>query len=161
MDIEQLFELYHDEIYCYLWRLSHDDALAQDLTQETFLKAMHGLGRLVADSNYRAWLYRIATNTQRDYWRYQGRRPISDLDLELIAAGSSLEHDVEQRDLLRLVAAAVEGLPAKQRAALILSRYQGLGYAEIALALDTSEEAARANVYQAMKKLREQFAEVM
>ena len=159
MDIETLFETYHDEIYRYLWRLSRDDSLTADLTQETFLKALPALHKLPPESNYRAWLYRIAANTQHDYWRQQKRRIIMDIDMTQLAASGDIESGYEQQEQLRLVAAAVIELPEKQRQALILHRYQELAYADIAQILEISEDSARANVYQALKKLRERFSE--
>ncbi|HLD94885.1 MAG TPA: sigma-70 family RNA polymerase sigma factor, partial [Anaerolineales bacterium] len=67
---------------------------------------------------------------------------------------------VLERTQLAAVKQAVMALPDRQRAALMMRKYQELEYAEIAEALDCSEDSARANVYQALKKLREQFAEV-
>jgi RNA polymerase sigma-70 factor (ECF subfamily) len=67
---------------------------------------------------------------------------------------------VAERTQLAAVKRAVMTLPQRQQAALMMRKYQELDYSEIAAALDCSEDAARANVYQALKKLREQFAEV-
>jgi RNA polymerase sigma-70 factor (ECF subfamily) len=64
---------------------------------------------------------------------------------------------VEGRELLSLVQAAVEALPPRQRAALMLRKYQGLGYDDVGRALGCTPQAARANVYQAMRRLRAQF----
>ena len=66
---------------------------------------------------------------------------------------------VEGRELLSLVQAAVEVLPPRQRAALMLRKYQGLGYDDVGRALGCTPQAARANVYQAMRRLRAQFPE--
>jgi RNA polymerase sigma-70 factor (ECF subfamily) len=80
--------------------------------------------------------------------------------LELIASGEKgVDVQVAERTQLAAVKAAVLGLPTRQRAALMMRKYQELDYPEIAAALDTTEEAARANVYQALKKLRALFAE--
>jgi RNA polymerase sigma-70 factor (ECF subfamily) len=73
-----------------------------------------------------------------------------DLDGLPAGAGSS----PEDRERLRRVARAVDALPPKQRAALMLRRFHGLGYADIAASLGGNEAAARANVYQAVKRLR-------
>ena len=64
---------------------------------------------------------------------------------------------LDARDLLGEVAALVDGLPPKQRVALVMRKYQGLGYDEIAATLETSETAARTNVHEALRKLRERF----
>ena len=160
MEFEALVEAHSGEIFAYVWRLLRDTADAEDCLQETFLRAYRAFSRVKAGSNYRAWLYKIATNTARTHARQRGRisaRTI-DLDPDLEADRSSPADRLEQRQLAEAVTRAVAALPHQQRAALIMRQYQQLGYDEIAAALDCSEEAARANVYQALKKLRAQFA---
>ena len=160
-DFESLIELHSAEILGYLWRMFRDTADAEDCLQETFLRAYRAYPRLRASTNHRAWLYKIATNTART--QLQRRQRIEahsiDLDPDLLHAGPSLSEDLDRKQMLAAVARAVEALPYQQRAALIMRKYQELDYAEIASALACSEEAARANVYQALRKLRAQFAE--
>jgi RNA polymerase sigma-70 factor (ECF subfamily) len=106
--------------------------------------------------NPRAWLYRIATNVARTRLKQRGREAVrtAALDPELLAAGPGPAEQASHNDLLAAVAAAVDALPHHQRAALILRQYQGLGYDQIAAVLVCSPDSARANVYQAMKKLK-------
>ena len=149
----ELAERYRGELLRYLVRLLGDAHEAEDACQEAFLRAHRAFARLAPDSNSRAWLYRIATNTALDAARRRARQAArtADADLDgLPAAGVS----PEQREQLRAVARAVQALPARQRGALMLRQFQGLGYAEIAASLGGNEAAARANVYQAIKKLR-------
>ncbi len=160
MEFEALVEAHSGEIFAYVWRLLRDTADAEDCLQETFLRAYRSFSRVRAGSNYRAWLYKIATNTARTHARQRGRlnaRTI-DLDPDLETDRSSPPDRVEQRQLIEAVTQAVAALPHQQRAALIMRQYQELSYRDIAAALDCTEEAARANVYQALKKLRAQFA---
>lgn len=157
MDIETLFNTYHDEIYAFLWRNTLDGPLAQDLAADTFLKALRHLPTLAPDSNFRAWLYRVASNALHDHWRAAKR--LSDAPLDWLDSGEHIERDYARRELLAAVAQEVMALPEKQRLALIMARYQDLSYAEIAEALACSEDAARANVYQATRKLRQIFTE--
>ena len=159
MEFEALVEAHSGEIFAYVWRLLRDTADAEDCLQETFLRAYRSFSRVRAGSNYRAWLYKIATNAARTHAKQRGRmnaRTI-DLDPELAADRSALSERVEQRQLIEAVTQAVEALPHQQRAALIMRQYQELSYDDIAAALDCTEAAARANVYQALKKLRAQF----
>jgi RNA polymerase sigma-70 factor (ECF subfamily) len=159
-DFETLVEAHSTELFAYVWRMLRDTADAEDCLQETFLRAYRSFARLRPDTNHRAWLYKIATNTTRTHLRQRGRiaaRTI-DLDPDLQSDKSPPGEQVDQRQLIQAVARAVEALPDLQRAALIMRKYQELSYAEIAAALDCTEESARANVYQALKKLRVQFA---
>jgi RNA polymerase sigma-70 factor (ECF subfamily) len=132
---------------------------AEDCLQETFLRAFRSYGRVRAGTNYRAWLYKIATNTARSHWKRKRRSEIStsDLDPDLQSGEMSVANRVEQKALLAEVTRAVEALPDQQRAALIMRKYQELSYAEIAAALECTESAARANVYQAVRKLQAKF----
>lgn len=149
----ELAERYRPEILTYLVRLLGDTSEAEDACQEALLRAHRAFARLRPDANSRAWLYRIATNTAVDAARRRARRAArtSDADVDGIpAVGVSSE----QREHLQAVARAVQGLPPRQRGALMLRQFHGLGYAEIAASVGGSEATARANVYQAIKKLR-------
>ena len=111
-------------------------------------------------ANTRAWLYKIATNVARTHLKKRGRNTsrTSDLDPQLVGQNANLDINLDNALQLQQVNVAVQALPEKQRAALMMRKYQELTYPEIATVLKTSEESARANVYQALKKLRKQFA---
>jgi RNA polymerase sigma-70 factor, ECF subfamily len=158
-DFDELVEQHSGEIFAYVWRMLRDAHDAEDCLQETFLRAFRSYSRVRAGSNYRAWLYTIATNAARSQWKRRKRSETHtiDLDPELQAGGMSVADRVERKALLEAVAHAVEALPDQQRAALIMRKYQELSYAEIATALECTEATARANVYQALKKLQAQF----
>lgn len=166
MRFETLIETYHDEIYHYLWRMLNsagwrDGALnTDDLTQEVFMKAYRAYGRLRAESNYRAWLYKIATNCATSAFRRQ-RPTVSMGDVYPAPAdGDPLpEQQVVRAGQLDGVLGRIDKLPPMQQGALVMRYLQGLEYAEIAGALDCSEDSARANVYQALKRLRLELAE--
>jgi RNA polymerase sigma-70 factor (ECF subfamily) len=158
-DFEELVEAHSAEIFGYLWRLTQDQADAQDCLQETYLRAYRAYGRLDTSANRRAWLYRVATNVALTHLKRRNRESArtSALDTDLIAADPTPGEAAIRRETLAAVAAAVDRLPAQQRASLILRKYQELSYVEIAEALGCSTEAARANVYQAVRKLRGEF----
>jgi len=159
VSFDQLVERHRSEILAYLMRLLGDTHDAEDACQDTLLAAYRAFERLAPDSNARAWLYKIATNTAFNALKRRKRKAthIMDIDLDRLSADSAPA--LEQREQLRAIAQAVEALPPKQRAALMLRQFQGLRYAEIAASLGCSEASARANVYQAIKKLREVLAD--
>ena len=156
---ETLVELHSGELFGYLWRLMGDEADARDCLQDTYLRAFRAYGRLQDFRHLRAWLYKIATNTARTQLVRNRRRERRSVVLqEPIASGDrAVDLQVAERTQLAAVRRAVQALPERQRAALLLRKYQELEYAEIAAALDCSETAARANVYQALRKLRTIF----
>lgn len=156
---DHLVESHSAEIYRYLWRMMYDPEDAEDCLQETFLRALRAFPRLPTDSNYRAYLYKIATNVAHTHAvrrNQHNHRHTPLLDIEP-APGLTPSEQAAENELLHAVFAAVNALPHKQRAAFMMRQYQALDYPEIAAALETSEDSARANVYQALKKLREQF----
>ena len=167
---ETLIELHHHEIYSYLWRLLNSRggpelALeAQDLTQEVYLRAYRAFGRLRKDSNYRAWLYKIATNCAYTALKREQRPGQQNVDLhagaERIAASEaqSPEQQVLAGERWTRVRREIATLPPKQQAAVVMRHLQGLDYGEISMALDCSEDSARANVYQGLRRLRRSLA---
>jgi RNA polymerase sigma-70 factor (ECF subfamily) len=142
----QLLERHEREIFAYALRLSGQRADAEDLYQDTFLAAFRAWPP-PRRGNERAWLYKIATNRAIDRER-KAKRIVANVDDLALAA--PLRDEVTLVDL----AGAIETLPAGQRAAFVLRKLEGFGYVEIARALDCSEEAARARVSEALKKVK-------
>src|SRR5512143_3978855 len=101
---------------------------AEDCLQETFLRAFRSYGHVRVGSNYRAWLYKIATNAARSHWKRRQRDETHTLDLDPDRQADEMPvaDRVEHRALLAAVTRAVEALPDQQRAALIMRKYQEL-----------------------------------
>ena len=124
---------------------------ADDCFQETFLAAMSAYPRLRANSNHRAWVMTIAHRKAMDHHRARARRAIPVADVPEVA-----HHDAPLAD--DETWARVRELPPKQRAAVLL-RYAGdLSHAEVAAALDCSEDAARRSAHEGLKKLRHEMS---
>jgi RNA polymerase sigma-70 factor (ECF subfamily) len=156
---ETLIERYHDELYHYLWQMLRGTSLdAQDYTQEAFMRAYQAYGRLRPDSNYRAWLYKIATNCAYSSLRKTNREVA--LDDSLVADSSPSPDEVAmQNELLEATQEIIKILPLKQRSAVVMRHIHGFGYDEIAQALECSEESARAHVSLAVRRLRRELQE--
>lgn len=156
---DSLVEAHSAELFAYLWRMVGDIEDAEECLQDAFLRAFRAFSKLEAGGNYRAWLYMIATNVARTFLKRRNREASRRvmIDPTYIAGGSDPLDELARRDMLYAVAAAVEELPYRQRAALILRKFQGLSYEEIAGSMGSTEATARANVYQALKKLRIRF----
>jgi RNA polymerase sigma-70 factor (ECF subfamily) len=154
--LADLVARHRPEILRYLARLLGDRAEAEDACQETFLRAHRAFGRLPADANARAWLFRIATRSALNAARGRSRRQarVADVDPDALAGR---DDGGAAREALRAVAGAVAALPPRQRAALVLRRFHDLDYATIAATTGGNAAAARANVYQALRKLRLQL----
>ena len=151
-------DAHHVEILRYLVRLTGNTADAEDLFQDTFLRAFAAFGRLRPASNRRAWIYRIATNTFLNHRRAARRRNEAAMPHDLAGPGASptAAHDMVSTAVV--FRRAVVGLPPRQRAAFVQRNLQGLSYEHVAAALGCSPAAARANVYQAIRRLRRELA---
>ena len=151
-----LFEQFHAPILNYLHRMVSDRAVAEDLTQDTFIKAYKALPGTKPDLAFKAWLYRIATNTAISHLR-RGKIVkwlpfVSDPEQR----GERLERTVtRQTD----ISVALEQLPKHYASVLLLRHYQGLSLAETAEALDITENAAKLRLFRARKAFAKIYGE--
>ena len=148
---------HHAEIYRYLRRVTFRSAEAEDLSQETFLRAFRAYRALPPEANVRAWLFAIATNLFRNSLRSAKRRRAAH---DTIRGQKREDGDdgPEGAAVFNEARAAIEDvigkLPTKQRAAFVLRKVHELPYEEIAESLDCSVDSARAHVFQAFRKIR-------
>jgi RNA polymerase sigma-70 factor (ECF subfamily) len=159
LPFDQIMQRYEREMMRYLLRVSGDREDAADLFQETWLRAYRAYPRLEPESDVRPWLYAIAVNLCRNRARDGARRArvIVPSDNEKTADGiRGVQRALNDNDGYATVhlCELISALPAKQREALYLRYFAGLDYAGIAAVMDCSQQSARANVSQAMKKLR-------
>jgi len=154
---EALMSDHHAEIYRYVLRVTGQRQDADDLAQETFLRAFRAHRTLPPDANSRAWLFAIATNLTRNHFRSQKRRRLAYAAVGVV----SRETDEERPDTVTVsqeigtaVDQVVSGLPLKQRLAFLQRKVHGLDYEAIGRSLECSAETARAHVFQALRKVR-------
>jgi len=149
----QLFEQYHAPILNYLHRMVGDRAVAEDLTQDSFIKAYNALPSTRPDLAFKPWLYRIATNTAISSLR---RKKIVQwipfMPGHDHAGEGSIEGTVGQREDIQRT---LEKLPKHYAAVLLLRHYQGLSLAETAESLGITENAAKLRLFRARKAFAE------
>ena len=124
---------------------------ADDAFQETWIAALRAYPRLRRADNLRAWLFRIAQNKSIDAHRARGRRAVP------VAAVPESASPPPPEDDDPAVWGSLRGLPAKQRTAVFCRTVLGMPYAELAALLESSEEAARRNVHEGLKRMREEL----
>ena len=153
-----LYRRHVNRVYRYLLIRVGDVYDAQDLTAETFLAALEGIGGYRGQGDFAAWLLSIARRKAADYFR-RGR---TTLPLEAAAHVSDSnplpDAVVEQRLRLEWVARALRGLSPDRAEALSLRVFGGLNAAEVGRVMGKSEAAVRMLVYRAMRDLRERLA---
>lgn len=156
-DFCELIDVHQTEILRYLRRLTGDATAAEDLFQDTFMRAFGAFAKLRPGSNHRAWLYRIATNLFLNHRRAGGRRAEVSLPTELASSRPSPSTVHAGVATLAAVRLAIGRLPRRQRAAFIQRQLHGLSYREVGAVLGCTADAARANVYQAVRRLRREL----
>jgi RNA polymerase sigma-70 factor (ECF subfamily) len=151
-----IVERYSEQIYRHIRRMvfSHEDA--DDLVQETFIKAWTNIDKFRGDSQISTWLYRIAINETLTFIGKSNGNTIS-IDTPEGAIADKLESDVfftgERADAL--FQEAVNRLPAKQRLTFNMKYYEEMKYEEMSTLLDTSVGALKASYHIAVKKIKD------
>jgi RNA polymerase sigma-70 factor (ECF subfamily) len=163
-----LLQKYRSPLVNFLYRMVRDTATAEDLAQEVFLRVYRARKQYIPSAKFTTWLFRIATNlalnSVRDN-RYAKLAVRLDAPTEEDAAPMELpardmridEHMIE-RDRTEFIRRAIASLPEKQRAAVLLHKYEEMDYAEIAKILDCSESALKSLLFRAYENLRVQLA---
>lgn len=153
-----LVRQYQGKLYGYLYRVSRNAADAEEMTQETFVKAWDGLGGFRGAASFKTWLFRIATNLCIN--RLSRRKPLEPLTEEISAGRrDEPEENFRQQLLGECINRALGCLPADQRSALVLSIYEELSHDEIARVMGRSEASVNMLLYRARMSVRESLAD--
>jgi RNA polymerase sigma-70 factor (ECF subfamily) len=155
-----IVERYKRQIYSITYSMTHNHADADDLSQDTFIKAYENLHRFKLGTNFHSWLHRIAVNICIDHLRHKKRSREDSLDgqAEMLSDHSlDPQESLESRELMENILAAVDSLPTAQRTVVILREMQGLGLKEIAQIMGCSENTIRWRLHYARKKLRKKL----
>ncbi|MHC4356818.1 MAG: RNA polymerase sigma factor [Planctomycetota bacterium] len=151
----ELVDGYYRQIYLFMRRLGHDRQVSEDLTQESFFNAWHHIGQLRDGKALDSWLYRIAANVSKLYWRRHKHKEIVGIETVDVADSTEDGHDrvgrYEQLDELRT---AVARLPFKLKETIVLHYMQQLTIAKAAEALGIKEGTFKSRLNRALKTLR-------
>jgi len=158
---EQLVERHRDVVFRVVARLVASDQEAEDLTQDTFLRAFHRLERYRGEASFRSWLLRIGHNTAVTYVTQAGRvatHPLEAAGEEVgaIAAGSPAEQ-LERRERRERLDKKLKGLGRTHRTVLVLRDIEGLSYEEIARITDSPVGSVKGRLHRA----RSEFIDVL
>lgn len=156
---DEFVDMYNEQIFLFMRRLGHDRQVSEDLTQESFIQAWQHISQLRNGKALNGWLYRIASNVSKLYWRkHKGREMASiegvGIDVpENSEAGSDIVEHYEQLGRLKN---AVAYLPEKLRQAVVLHYMQHLTIAEAAEAAGVREGTFKSRLNRALETLRKQ-----
>jgi RNA polymerase sigma-70 factor (ECF subfamily) len=168
---ELLLRKYRAPLVNFLYRMVGDSGTAEDLAQEVFLRVYRARAQYAPSAKFTTWMFRIATNVALNS-RRDGRHRQMEVSIDQTAEhGESesvamevpdrrpgIEQELIVRDRAALIRRAVEALPEKQRAAVLLHKYQEMDYDEIAKALECSESALKSLLFRAYETLRIELA---
>ena len=172
---EQSFELllrkYRTPLVNFLYRMVRDSAAAEDLAQEVFLRVYRARKEYAPSAKFTTWMFRIATNLALNSVRDNRHRKMEisvdqtvetieeeQRPMELPDRTPSIEQQLVAQARSEMILRAIHALPEKQRAAVLLHKYQELDYDEIARILECSESALKSLLFRAYETLRTELA---
>jgi RNA polymerase sigma-70 factor (ECF subfamily) len=166
---DELMLRYQHRVITVLAHLIGQRDLAEDLAQDVFLRVYRSRKRYVAGAKFSTWLFTIANRVASNALRSQSRRPEVNLDarasgpmganpleqMALAASGLLPTRSMDKAELYDVVRCALEHLNERQRMAVLLNKFEGMSYAEIATAMELSPEAVKSLLTRARLKLRD------
>ena len=159
MNIEELYRTYFDIVYRYIRSISQDGSLAEEVTQETFFKALEKIDQFRGDCDVRVWLCQIAKNTLYDHLKKQKKQLLGDEKLEKTenAGGELLEEKLAQRSQAMEIHKVLHRLSEPYKEVFSLRIFGELTFREIGMLFGKSENWARVTYYRARVKIREEL----
>ncbi|GGH81494.1 RNA polymerase sigma-70 factor (ECF subfamily) [Pullulanibacillus pueri] len=154
--MEVLTRKYYKPLYAFVYRKIGNKETAYDLTQDIFIKMMQSIHSYSQKGAFKSWLFSIAVNHCRDYWKSAGYRQInkqSELTETLESKQKSVSYIFEQKETREQVKHAIHNLPEYQREAVILKYYHHLKIKEIATLTETSVSTVKSRLKQGLTKL--------
>jgi RNA polymerase sigma factor (sigma-70 family) len=158
-ELAELFERYHVKLFNFFLRLTMDRATSEDLTQNLFYRIIkYRQSWQPGNGSFQSWIYRMARNVHVDYCKQAqktpGRPGNKENNLDDEREGRALSEDAYTEDHYERLDRAMAQLEPEQREVLVLSRFQGLKYEEIARIREISVPAIKVQVHRAIKRLR-------
>ncbi len=168
---DDLMRKYYARILNFAYRLIGKRQLAEDITQDVFMKVYKSAARYRPRSKFQTWLYTIAKNTCLNEMRRHRRQMVS-LDEPLDAEAGDLKKEMPdpdadpaaayfQKEQQKQVRAAINDLPENQKIAVILKRYENFSYAEIAATLEVTDKAVKSLLSRAKVNLKNKLAGII
>lgn len=153
-----LYEANYEAIFRFLYRKVNDEALAADLTAQTFIKALTNIQKFEYKGvPFSAWLYRIASNEFLKYYKKEKRMPVYSLEEETAKKLTNFSEelaDERQQERINQLTKVLEKLPTKDMQMIELRFFEDKSFKEIAFILETTESAAKMRTYRILEKIK-------
>lgn len=158
--MELLFMRYQKQLYNYFLKCTLDREESQDLTQNTFIRVMKYRNSFKVDRGFRVWLFQIARNLVRDHFRAASIQRERLNPLKHLPEQTTDEVDAEQLEREEKLYRALGQLPPEKRELLVMGKFQGMKYEEIAKIRDMTVSAVKVQIHRTIAELRKiYFAE--
>jgi RNA polymerase sigma-70 factor, ECF subfamily len=154
-----IIKAHQERVWAVAYRFTQRREDADDISQEAFLRLWNAAGRWEPAARLSTWLYRVVTNLCLDFKRKQAHAPAA-LTGEIAEPAAPEAAELESQETIARVRRAVAALPERQRMAVILHRYEGMSYREIAKATGWGEAAIESLLSRAYANLREQLVDL-
>ena len=152
--LEKLFTVHYKDVYNYLYSLSHDASLSEDLAQEVFLEVVKSIATFRGEANMKTWLFSIVRNRWYTYLRRKHRQPESEALTEFIPATvHTPEEQYQNQEIAERIYSLLDEEPERTQR-IVLMRLEGHSFYEIGQALGISESSARVIDFRAKTKIR-------
>jgi RNA polymerase sigma-70 factor (ECF subfamily) len=145
---------YETPVYNYVLRLTSDKVLAEDLTQEVFLRVYQGLPRFSLRCKFTTWLFQVTKNRVLDELRAKERRPVAPANLDDVPQLEVVDQPVERVETIDALWRAIEALPVDLKMALLLRDVVGLSYNEIADSLEITLATVKWRIFKAREDVQ-------
>jgi RNA polymerase sigma-70 factor (ECF subfamily) len=150
----ELYDEYLDKIYRFVYYRTLHKQTAEDITQETFFKAMRSMSSVDSSKKFSSWLYKIAYNTVIDF--YRAKKVTVDInELSDLADDTDLARDIDRREAFKKVMQALEKLSDSQRDIVMMRIWDEMPYREIAEVVGKDEGNCKVIFSRALARLRE------
>lgn len=157
----ELYDKYSKKLYNYFVKLSQDKEVGYDMMQDTFLRVIKYKHTFKEDKIFKTWIFQIARNVFRDYYKKHKMMYTSNTDINQIQNEIHLEENTSELEYRKmLLQKSLLRLPEDSREILVLSRYKDMKYQEIADIMDLSVSHVKVKVFRAIQKLREYYFEI-
>jgi len=158
-----LYERYHRQLYRFLFNMTRQKELSEDMVQNIFLRMLKYPEGFMGFGEFKMWMYHIARNSVYDHFRKVKRTPahtdVKDYE-ERIEGEQHTDAPLEKEQELKTLEKAMNSLSDENRELLILCRYQELKYNEIARILNTTEGAIKVRVHRALNLLKSNYLKI-
>lgn len=152
-----LFERHHRTLFGFYYQLSRQADLSEDLVQNVFYRMLKYRHTFSGEGKFTTWMFHLARNVWADHYKKQKKMPTDQIEHNQVLWE---EINTAQEDQISLLQKALDFLSPERKEVLLLSRYQGLRYQEIAQLLNCSEANVKVKVFRAIQDLRKIFKQL-